>query len=102
MNLDSKSLVVKIKLPNDLANTLYGYKSLRDKYSNYFNIGIKELGTRARNPYSVTISCKYKKQEYESTMLIDILDDYISNMNLYILNSTKNKEVLSLKKWLEN
>lgn len=102
IKLDSKSLAVKIKLPNDLANTLYGYKSLRDKYSNYFNIGIKELGTRVKKPYSVTISCKYKNQEYESTMLIDILDDYISNMNLYILNSTKNKEILSLKKWLEN
>lgn len=94
-------LAFKFKIPYAISNTLYGYKSLRDKNLSYFNVLPNELGSRAKAPYELKVVCKYKGVLYENVMLLDILDDYISNMNLHVSNSYKDKELLNLDKWLE-
>lgn len=101
LNSDEDIMALRLKIPYNLPNTLYGYKSLRDKELNYFCVSAEEVGKRMQEPYKLKMVYKYKNELYENSMLLDVLDDYINNMNLCVSNSYKDKERLDLDKWLE-
>ena len=102
LNYNNHSLNIKLKVPYEIDNTLYGYKSLRDKNMSYFNIATSDVGSRKFKPYKLRLMYKYEGKEYENNMLLDILDDYVSNMNLYILDSYKVGKLQDLDKWLKS
>ena len=97
-------LGMKIKLPRNIGATIYGWKSLRDNYGNYFGIAEEDIGKRISSPHELVISYKYSGKNCETKILIDTIDDYISNMN-YTLNVSRVDDVqqnsMTFDEWLK-
>ncbi len=98
----NKSLVIKLKIPDYTASTIYGWKSLREIYGNYFNINKEEIGKRINEPHNLEVKVTYLGKEYMSLYKLDTIDDYITNINysFNVDNDTYNS-VQSLEQWIE-
>ena len=102
--IDNKSkeyLIIKFKLPLFLESTIYGWKSLREVYGNYFNINEKDVGKRIVSPHNLKIISKYKEVENEENIKIDTIDDYITNMNYTFVGSDYEDKVVNLEEWID-
>jgi len=96
---DKLNTIIVFKIPIDTITSIYGWKSLREAYGNYFNKLDEKLGQRLREPHNLTIN--YENEEI-TEMYIDTIDDYINNINYkyFGINDNKNNK-LKLKDWLE-
>ena len=92
---------VCFKIPNDINSTIFGWKSLRDLYGNYFDIDESRVGERIGDPHNISIKVIYKEKEYSISFKLDTIDDYITNIN-YRYNNKVNtdEEILNMKDWL--
>lgn len=86
LNGATKDLLVAFKIPNNTHATVYGWKSLRDKTGNFFNVDNNFILTRKSSPHTIIMKYKLYGKIYEEKMLFDTIDDYVSNMNNNILN----------------
>ena len=86
LNSITKDLLVSFTVPNDTSPTVYGWKSLRDKTGNFFDINSNEVLTRKTNPHTIIMKYELHGNVYEEKILFDTIDDYISNMNNNILS----------------
>ena len=84
-----KNVMLQIRMPKNLAPTIYGWKSMRELYGNYFKISKEDIGSRIALPHEIIIKYEYEGKEHDTKILIDTIDDYISNMN-YSLNVSEN------------
>lgn len=102
--LDSKlgkCLIVKLKIPTYTSASIYGWKSLRELYGNYFNINEEDVGKRISKPHVIEIKCEYQEKEHVLSFNIDTIDDYISNINYIYMNSSLDTKVIKLENWIE-
>ena len=58
-------------------STIYGWKSLRQLYGNYFNVSSEDVGKRISVPHTLSI----KVGENSNSVMLDTVDDYITNLN---------------------
>lgn len=90
------------RIPTYTESSIFGWKSLREIYGNYFNIDESQVGKRINHPHEISIKSKYEDKERNITIKIDTIDDYITNINYkYNGEINKNDGVLNLDKWLE-
>lgn len=103
IDCNSKNLLVYFKVPEDTQTTLYGWKSLREKTDNFFEVNASELLQRKSLPHTLTFTYEIYGNSYEEKLLFDTIDDYISNMNndiSSVLNITKTGNYKLLKEVL--
>lgn len=97
-----ENIVVKFSVPLHTTATIYGWKSLRKMYNDYFAINEEDIGKRIKDPHILEIKFKYGAKEYIETIKLDTIDDYVTNMNYRFDNDFINKkETLELEKWIE-
>lgn len=104
---DHHKVLLDFEIPKELSPTIYGWKSLRDKTSSYFLARENEsIGTRKDEPYRLFIEFMYKNKGYKYEILIDTIDDYISNTNYTLEDKVLNKQEVSkvetVESWIEN
>ena len=98
----NSNLIIKLKIPDYTASTIYGWKSLREVYGNYFNINKEQIGKRISNPHDLEVKFTCLGKEYTSLFKIDTIDDYITNINYsFDVNDDKYNKVQSLEEWIE-
>lgn len=92
-------IVIKFNIENNdkIFNTIVSWKYLRDICSNYLNIKVKKIGNRIKDPNIVTI--KVESNEYK--FLVDVIDDFIYNINYTFLDKVNNVEQVNSKIRLE-
>jgi len=103
--LNSKSkynLILKFKIPEYTSSSIYGWKSLREAYGNYFNINQADVGKRISEPHNIEVGFVYEGREYSSLFNIDTIDDYITNINYsYNSNDRSYDNVINLEEWID-
>lgn len=101
--LERKSvLVLKVQIPENTETTLFGPTSLRENSGGYFDVNLKDVGTRNKEPHSLKIITTYNSKQYDTEILIDTLDSYLANINTSI-SITNYKEAMvktDLEEWL--
>lgn len=106
VNSKEENLLIKFQVPKLLEASLYGMDSLRQKNANYFSVNQNEIGTRKRDPHTVTINFDYQDKGYSERFSFDTLDNYIANINSKIKQEILNYKDLEdkeeLKNWMEN
>lgn len=100
-------LLLDFEIPKEIPPTINGWKSLREKTSSYFSARQEEnLGSRKSAPYILFVEFEYMNKIHNYEILIDIIDDYISNVNYslesQVLNKTEIKELSSFESWITN
>ncbi len=78
---NTNNLLVYFKVPDNTKTTLYGWKSLREKTGNFFNVNSSEVLERKSKPHTLTFEFEAKGYTFKEELLFDTIDDYISNMN---------------------
>ena len=102
INNNSKEyLIIKFKVPIFIDSTIYGWKSLRETYGNYFNITEQDIGKRIREAHNLEIKSKYKDIENIDVIKIDTIDDYITNINYTFEGSGYDSKVIKLEEWID-
>lgn len=100
---NSKSIIIKIKLSENIETTLYGIDSLRDKTSNYFKINENEITLRQKSPHEIKIISKNNNKEFEDVIRFDTMDNIMSNINTKlgnnILNISDMNQCIKLEEW---
>lgn len=89
-----KKSIVKVTIPKQTETTLFGIMSLREETNSYFITNIKDIGSRKNEPYILKIVVIYEGKEYETNMLLDVLDTYLSNINTSILVKNYNQAMI--------
>jgi len=90
------------RIPINTEASIFGWKSLRNLYSNYFDIEESEIGKRLDQPHEIDIRTKCENKEHDITIRLDTIDDYIANINYrYNDGSNSDEGVLKLEEWLE-
>jgi len=92
-------LIIKFKVPNFIDSSIYGWKSLREAYGNYFNITEEEVGKRINKPHILEIKSKYQEFENVDVIKIDTIDDYITNINYTFEGSYGDSKDIKLEEW---
>lgn len=99
--LNNKVCII-FKIPNYIESSIFGWKSLRQLYGNYFDINENDIGKRINEPHEINIKTKYEDKDHEITIKVDTIDDYITNINYRYTNSiNQDKGVIELRRWLE-
>ncbi len=95
---NDKNVIIKFKIPMYINSTIYGWKSLRQLYGNYFNISLEDVGKRISVPHALSIILG----ENNDSVVFDTIDDYITNLNYkYVQEGNDLGEVESFEKWCE-
>lgn len=98
-----KFRVYDLLIPDDTSVTLKSWKYIRNYSDNYFNVKNKDIGIRIRDPYILKIYQDgiWNNENYKK---LDILDNYIDNINFEFSNEVINKAELDyklgLKEWV--
>lgn len=100
-NNSNEYLIIKFRIPIFTESTIYGWKSLRDAYGNYFNINEEDIGKRISKPHSLEIKSKYQEFENVDAIKIDTIDDYITNINYTFKGSDYSNKVTKLEEWID-
>lgn len=100
-NSSEEFIIIKFKLPMFIDSTIYGWKSLRQAYGNYFNIKEEDIGKRISNPHTLEIKSKYQDFEEVDNIKIDTIDDYITNINYTFEGGDYGNEVVKLEEWID-
>ena len=101
-----KDLAIKVQIPKNLATTLYGEYSLRQKEESYFLLSRNDIGTRKDRPHILKIEFEIDGKEYVHEIKFDTLDTYLSNVNTRLGKSTNYDGMLEdlyvkLEEWIE-
>ncbi|MBR5227724.1 MAG: hypothetical protein IKV94_03710 [Clostridia bacterium] len=102
---NSNSLVLSFQIPINTETTLYGIKSLREKYQNYFEILNSFILKRKKAPHELKIVFLFGNLRNEIEFAFDTIDDFISNMNTSVVEELKIKRKeheISLLEFLES
>lgn len=100
LSKNGKNVIVKFKIPMYLNTSIYGWKSLREMYGNYFNILQEDIGKRIAEPHVLEI--KYKQEDVGIVIKFDTIDDFVTNLNYrYTEKSSDNLDVKTLEEWSE-
>ena len=94
--------ILGIEIPSNTKNTLATWNYYRDKLQNYFEIDFSKIGTRVTKPKVISIKFNVGSNSYEEKILIDIVDDYLKNINYIFQNGVINKEEINKKYSLED
>jgi len=100
-NNSSEYLIIKFKIPNYTESTIYGWKSLREMYGNYFNINEEDVGKRMDKPHNLEIKSVYQGIEETDVIKIDTIDDYITNINYTFKDAEYSNKVIKLEQWID-
>lgn len=100
-NNSNEYLIIKFRIPLFIESTIYGWKSLRDVYGNYFNIAEEDIGKRISNSHVLEIKSKYQEFENIDAIKIDTIDDYITNINYTFEDSNFDDKVIKLEEWID-
>lgn len=94
-------LVLKVNIPIETESTLFGYMSLREDKENYFLADFSRLGERNKEPHILKIVTIYDNEQHNNEIMIDTLDNYLSNINTSILvnNYNETKVKRDFKEW---
>lgn len=99
LNISENCMVIRVNIENNymILNTIVSWKYLRDLCNNYLNIQIQKIGNRIKKPNVVTI--KVGSDEYN--FLLDVIDNFIYNINYTFLDKIINIEQVNNKIRLE-
>lgn len=101
---DENVLILALKLKDTLHTTLYGIDSLRNKTSNYFKVDNNELLQRKEEPHKLIVKTQDGDKEFENKILIDTMDNIMSNINMKIdkedINYLEVNTKMTLKEWI--
>lgn len=100
-NNSNEYLIIKFRVPIWTESTIYGWKSLRDTYGNYFNITEADVGKRIREPHNLEVKSKYQDFENTDVIKIDTIDDYITNINYKFEANNSDSPVIELEEWID-
>ena len=93
---NGEEFVIRFNVPLYVNSTIYGWKSLRQTYGNYFNVTKEDVGKRILKPHELKIALG----EYETCAEFDTIDDYKTNINYkYTQNDNELGEVELFEKW---
>lgn len=101
--LESKNkLILKTKIPEKTLTTLFGVASLRDETNNYFSMDLSKIGKRKLEPHILKVVYMLNNKEYYTEILVDTLDNYLTNINTSILvsNYEQTKIKTNLEEWI--
>ncbi len=95
-------IVLKARIPIYTSSTIYGWKSLREIYGNYFGISESEVGKRILDPHLVEIKINYAGKDSVVSLKIDTIDDYITNINYRYEDDfvNNNNDVIDIEEWI--
>lgn len=97
---NNENIAISFKVPIYLNSSIYGWKSLRDMYGNYFNISSEEVGKRISESHVLEI--KNESEETGITMKFDTIDDYVTNLNYRYTEKTSEEAIIkTMEEWLE-
>lgn len=100
LSKNGNNVLIRFKIPIYLNTSIYGWKSLREIYGNYFDISSEEIGKRVAEPHILEI--KYVSEETGITMKFDTIDDYVTNLNYrYTEKTSEDNVVKTLEEWGE-
>lgn len=100
---ENNNVCVSFRIPIHSGSSVFGWKSLRQLYGNYFGIEESQIGRRINPPHEITIKAKYNSKETSKSFKIDTIDDYVTNINYRYSNGYyNNKGILKLEDWLLN
>jgi len=99
---ENKKIILKTCIPEQTDATLFGFTSLRDNTGSYFTVDVQNIGTRKKEPYTLRIVVTYGGKNYETEILIDVLDCYVSNINTIIDINNYNEVMVktNLEEWI--
>ncbi len=97
---DKDSIVLKVNVEDVFLNTIATWNYLRQIKGNYFDIDLSKIGSRIKNPNLVTI--KIGNDEYK--FFIDVIDEFIYNINYTFIDNINNlseiNNKIGLEEWL--
>ena len=95
-------MILVFRVPTYLNSTIFGWKSLREMYGNYFGIDSSQIGKRIDDPHTISIKTLNNNEEYTIDVKFDTIDDYITNMNYKYEDGFLNmNEFMRLEEWLK-
>lgn len=105
--INPNSITIGFEIPAEVNSTIYGWKSLREKTSSYFSAReTQSIGGRKELPHVIYIELKHKEKLYKYEILVDTIDDYISNKNYTLESQIVNKQEISntidVESWMKN
>lgn len=89
---NDKCYILGVEIPINIENTLATWNYYRDKLQNYFDIDFSKIGSRVLKPKVINIKFNVGNKLYEEKIYIDIVDDYLKNINYIFENGVINKE----------
>ncbi len=98
---NSNACCVIFRIPTYTDSTIFGWKSLRQLYGNYFSIDETQIGKRINNAHEFVIKVKYNDKEYSVSCNFDTIDDYVTNINYRYDGAKNNNEMVLFSEWLE-
>ena len=99
---NDRNIVLIFRIPSYTNATVFGWKSLREIYGNYFSIDSNEVGKRINLPHMLDIMTSYNNEDYTVHVKFDTIDDYITNINYrYQEASLNDDKVISVDEWIE-
>lgn len=105
IKVSNNSIVVKVKIEekeNEL-NTIATWKYLKEKKENYFNVVFYDIGKRIASPDIIKI--KFNSDEKIYKIVLDVIDEYVYNINYTFLDEIINKkeycEKIRLDEWVK-
>lgn len=98
---DEKYIVYKIKIDENIPNTIKSWNFLRNETKNYFDINFKNIGERISNPNQLKVT---NNLNYTSIINFDTIDKFSENINYLfekdVVNSDDVNKKIYFKDWI--
>jgi hypothetical protein len=96
------SIIMDIKIPESIANTILSWNEYREKEGNYFSIDFSSIGERIEEPNQLKIEFYSNGEKNEKTIFFDTIDSYKYNMNYTFNNGVIDENInkIKVKEWL--
>lgn len=89
---DYKTYILGFDIDTNLETTLATWEYLRNITKNYLSIDFNKIGSRIKNPLEIVVDYKVYGKEYREKVMVDIVDDYMKNINFIFDNGVLNKD----------
>ena len=88
----NENMILDIKMPDDIKESILGWETYRNNEGNYFDIDFEKIGNRISECNKLKIKYILNEKEYENIILIDTIDSFKYNINYIFENDLIRKK----------